>query len=282
MPAGHAVVDLSVTVAEDLPCYWEGHQPFQHKTWNWFVDRIDAAAPVRSRGGPYATRWMAIDEHTGTHFDAPLHFVPPPGSGLPGAGPAGAISAEKVELGTLMGGAAVIDVEHLNVPDGRGEKGVSPLVGPDTITAWETRHGRLTAGDVVLLRTGWDAHYRRGGEGDGYLRDVLARRRAAWPAPSPEAVRLLLGRGVRCVGIDAPSIGAAHDPVPVHVTGLREAMVFIECLAALDRLPPRGAWFCFLPLKVEGGTGAPGRAVALVPEGTVPPAHGGGGAAPQP
>ncbi|WP_307937260.1 cyclase family protein [Salinispora arenicola] len=79
------MVDLSLTIAEDLPCYWEGHQPFQHKTWNWFADQRNAMASVYSRGGPYATRWMAIDEHTGTHFDAPLHFIPPPDSGLPGA-----------------------------------------------------------------------------------------------------------------------------------------------------------------------------------------------------
>ncbi|MCQ8836247.1 cyclase family protein [Streptomyces malaysiensis] len=278
---GHVVVDLSVTVAEDLPCYWEGHQPFQHKTSNWFVDRIDPVAPLHSRGGPYTTRWMAIDEHTGTHFDAPTHFVPPPGSGLPGAGPTGAISAEKVELSTLMGGAAVLDVEHLNAPDGQSEKGVSPLIGADTITAWETRHGRLNAGDIVLFRTGWDTRYRRGREGDGYLRDVLAHKSPAWPAPSVDVVELLLGRGVRCVGIDAPSIGAAHDPIPAHVTGLREAMVFIECLTALDRLPSRGAWFCFLPVKVEGGTGAPGRAVALVPPGTTLSAYGDGGDTPR-
>jgi kynurenine formamidase len=249
-PSGH-VVDLSVTVAEDLPCYWEGHQPFRHETWNWFAER-----------GPYATRWMAIDEHTGTHVDAPLHFIPPPGSGLPGAGPAGEVSVDRLALDRLMGAAAVIDVAHLDGAAG----GSSPLIEPDVITAWEDRHGRLS-GEIVLLRTGWDRHYLRGPGGDGYLRDVLAGRSPGWPAPSVPAVELLLGRGVRCVGIDAPSIGPAHDPVAVHVRGLGEGLVFVECLAALDRLPPRGAWFCFLPVKVEGGTGAPGRAVALLPGG---------------
>lgn len=264
-PSGHTVVDLSVTVAEDLPCFWEGHQPFQHKTWNWFADRTDPAAPVHNRGGPYATRWMAIDEHTGTHVDAPLHFVPPPDSGLPGAGPAGDISVDKVALDSLMGAAAVVDVARPGAADPAGEGGVSPLAGPEAITAWEARHGRLRPGDVVLFRTGWDRRYLRGTDGDGYLRDVLARRSPGWPAPSVPALELLLERGVRCAGIDAPSIGPAHDPVPVHVRGLRAGMLFVECLTALDRLPPRGAWFCFLPLKVAGGTGAPGRAVALLP-----------------
>nr|ABP73640.1 SalO [Salinispora tropica] len=261
VPAGYQVVDLSVTIAEDLPCYWEGHQPFQHKTWNWFADHRNAMASVYSRGGPYATRWMAIDEHTGTHFDAPLHFIPPPDSGLPGAGPAGAISADQVGLASLMGAAAVIDVAS----PGGGEGGMSPLIHPSAIVAWEAANGMLNPGEIVLLRTGWDRRYRRGAAGGGYLRDVLAGRSPGWPAPTEPTVELLLTRGVQCLGIDAPSIGPAHDPVGVHVRGLGQGMVYVECLAALDALPPRGAWFCFLPIKVEGSTGAPGRAIALMP-----------------
>jgi kynurenine formamidase len=249
-PPGHVVVDLSVVVAEDLPCYWEGHQPFRRETWNWFGER-----------GPYATSRLTIDEHTGTHVDAPLHFVPPPDSGLPGAGQAGTVSVDRVDPAQLMGAAAVIEVApQAQTPEG----GVSPLVDPDAISAWEQAHGRLRPGEIVLLHTGWDQRYRRGDDGHGYLRDVLAGRSPGWPAPSAATVELLLERGVRCVGIDAPSIGPAHDPVPAHVRGLAAGMVFVECLTALDRLPARGAWFCFLPLKVEHGTGAPGRAVALV------------------
>lgn len=252
MLSGHEVVDLSVTVAEDLPCYWEGHQPFRHETWNWF-----------GAGGPYATRWLTLDEHTGTHVDAPLHFVPPPGSGLPGAAPVGEISVDRLALDSLMGSAAVIDVTALAATE--PDSGMSPLIEPDVITAWEQHNGWLRAGDIVLFRTGWDRHYLRGADGDGYLRDVLAGRSPGWPAPSVPTVELLLDRGIRCAGIDAPSIGAAHDPVLVHVSGLGQGLVFVECLTALDQLPPRGAWFCFLPVKVEGGTGAPGRAVALLP-----------------
>jgi kynurenine formamidase len=244
------VVDLSVTVAEDLPCYWEGHQPFQHQTWNWYAER-----------GPYATRWMSIDEHTGTHVDAPLHFIPPPESGLPGAGPAGQISVDRLALDSLMGAAAVIDVSTLT----DAKPGASPLIEPAHVTAWEEQNGQLQAGEIVLLRTDWDRHYGRGADGDGYLRDVLSGSATGWPAPSVPTVDLLLERGIRCTGIDAPSIGPAHDPVGVHVRGLGQGLVFVECLTALDQLPARGAWFCFLPVKVEGGTGAPGRAIALLP-----------------
>lgn len=265
----HDVVDLSLLLAEDLPCYWATHQPFQHKVWNWFATRKDAAASTYNRGGPYATRWMAIDEHTGTHFDAPSHFIPPPGSDLPGAHPAGGTTSEKVPLGQLMGPAAVIDVSALNTAEqGTAEQdgGVSPFIRPEVIDDWERRYGLLTPGMVVLFRTGWDRYYQRGPDGDAYLFDVVVtRRRPGWPAPGVSAMDALLKRGIRCVGIDAPSMGAAHDGAPVHVHGLRAGAVYVECLTRLDLLPARGAWFCFLPLNVENGTGAPGRAIAFLP-----------------
>ena len=267
--AARQVVDLSLALAEDLPCHWSTHQPFQHKIWNWFTTRKDGSAALYNRGGPpYATRWMAIDEHTGTHFDAPSHFVPPPGSGLPGAGPAGEVTAEKIPVTQFMGPAAVIDVSDLEST----EPGVSPIIEAGHVTAWEERHGRLEPGQVVLFRTGWDRHYLRGPEGNRYLHDVVVTGRGSgWPAPDVPAMDLLLERGIRCVGIDAPSMGPAHNGAPVHVHGLRKGAVYIECLTGLDALPPRGAWFCFLPLKVEGGTGAPGRAVAFMsPSGADP------------
>lgn len=264
LPFGREIVDLSLTLAEDLPCYWATHQPFQHKTWNWFATRRDAAASAYNRSGPYATRWMALDEHTGTHFDAPSHFIPPEGSGLPHAGLAGGISAEAVPLGQLIGPAAVVPVA---VPANSADKpGVSPLIGPDVITGWEREHGQLDPQDIVLFDTGWDRLYLRGEAGRRYVYDVVVtQRRAGWPAPDVATIELLLKRGVRCAGTDSPSMGAAHDGAGVHVRWLGTGAVFVECLTGLDRLPPRGAWFCFLPLKVEGGTGSPGRAVAWLP-----------------
>ncbi|KAA2252849.1 cyclase family protein [Solihabitans fulvus] len=257
-----AVTDLSLLLAEDYPCYWSTHQPFQHKTWNWFVTDRGPAGNVYSRGGPYATKWLALDEHTGTHMDAPCHFVPPPDSGLPDAGPAGAITVADVPPAQLMGPAAVIDATGV----AGTAPGVSPAIGQELVLDWERVNGRLRAGDVVLFRTGWDRHYLRGAAGEDYLHNVVVTgRRPGWPAPDVPAMELLLRRGVRCVGIDAPSMGAAHDARPVHLAGLRAGAVFVECLTRLDLLPARDSWFCFLPLRVEGGTGAPGRAIAFTP-----------------
>ncbi|MDP9412135.1 MAG: cyclase family protein, partial [Actinomycetota bacterium] len=86
-----------------------------------------------------------------------------------------------------------------------------------------------------------------------------------WPAPSPETVVYLDERGVKTVGIDAPSIGSAHDPVPVHQEGLGRGMRYVEILTNLGELPVRGAFFVFLPVKIARSSGGPGRAMALVP-----------------
>jgi isatin hydrolase len=262
----YEIVDLSVPMAEDLPCYWPTHQPYQQKVWNWYETRRDQVVPVYSRSGPYATRWLMIDEHTGTHLDAPLHFIPPPGSGLPNAGQWGSVSADKVPLSQLMGPAAVIDVSDLM---GTAEApAVSPLVTTEKVLAWESEHGALGAGDVVLLRSSWDRHYQRGAAGAAYVHDVVITGTGqAWPAPDVATIELFVVRGVRCIGIDAPSISPVQGdlPIKVHIAGLGSGAVFVEGLTSLDTLPARGAWFCFLPIKIEGGTGAPGRAIAWVP-----------------
>lgn len=260
---GYVIVDLTLLLAEDLPCYWPEHLPFQHKIWNWFDSTAYPGGQLYSRSGPYATKWMAIDEHTGTHMDAPSHFIPPPDSGLPFAGPRGSTSVEQVPVSQTIGPAAVIDISDLG--RARGEPGISPIVTPDHLRAWEACNGELAAGDVVLFRTGWDQRYVRGAGGSRYARDVLLGKEPGWPAPGADAVAFAVERGIRCMGIDAPTMGPAQGGQAVHVAGLGAGVSFVECLACLDRLPLRGAWFCFLPLRVEGGTGAPGRAIAWVP-----------------
>ncbi|HZU19560.1 MAG TPA: cyclase family protein [Candidatus Dormibacteraeota bacterium] len=258
---GRELVDLTLTIAEDLPCWWPTHQPFQHKIWNWYADVPAGPLVLRSRSGPYQTRWMAIDEHTGTHFDAPAHFIPREGTGLPNAGPAGEITGDRVPVEQLMGPARVIDCRRVV---GAAEPGVSPEITADQVRRWEGRYGEIRPGEVVLFWTGWDRFYRPGPEGGPYVEDVLVRRtHPGWPAPGPDAVEHLLRRGVRCLGTDGPSLGAAHDGAPVHVLGLSRGMVFVEGLTGLGGLPASGAWFAFLPVKVRDSTGGTGRAIAV-------------------
>lgn len=259
----HAVVDLTLLIAEDLPAWWPHHMPFQHKTFNWFADQAGPSGDLLTRAGPYQTRWYLMDEHTGTHFDAPSHFIPPPGSGLEDAGPAGDVTSDKVPVEQLMGPAVVIDVpEDL----AGGEPGVSPVITSDHVRRWESTNGDIVEGEVVLFRCGWDRRYVAGPEGDDFVLNVLVTATAdGWPAPDAACAEYLLDKGVRCVGTDAPSMGAAQEGAPVHRVALGRGAVFIEALANLDALPTRGAFFIFLPVKVRQGTGAPGRAVAFLP-----------------
>jgi len=255
------IIDLSVTVSPDLPGSWPTHMAHTAKVWNYYAELDERQGHVASMG-PYQTRFWIIDEHCGTHFDAPTHFIPPPDSQLPWASEPGLQTGEKVPLRDLGGPVAVIDVTQLS---GQGNPGESPWITAAHIQAWENEHGTLQAGEVVLLYTGWDKYYVTGPQGDAYCKGpFLFKQGPGWPAPDVEAVLYLYERGVRCLGIDAPSIGATHDGAPAHHEGLSRGMRYVELLTSLEQLPARGAYFLFLPVKVAGATGGPGRAIAFL------------------
>jgi kynurenine formamidase len=256
------LVDVSVTVSELLPASWPGSMPFAHKLWNWFASRDQPSGSRYRCSGPYATHFMVIDEHTGTHLDGPTHFIPPEGTGLPHAGKLGELSGEKLSLARMCGAATVIDVAHLN---GTVGDGVSPEITTGHIEEWEAGNGEI-ATPVVLFRTGWDRHFVEGRDGELYVhRPLVTKDSPGWPAPAAEVMAALSDRRVQLVGTDGASMGAVHDGAPVHWAGLSRGMLFVEELCNLGQLPVRGAFFQFLPLKVAGSTGGPGRAVAFVP-----------------
>jgi len=142
---------------------------YAHHTWNWFAEVEGPTGRTRSEG-PYQTNFIVIDEHCGTHFDAPTHFVPPAGSGLPLAGPLGSETGDEVPPADLVGPAAVVDVRFLSE---EGKPGVSPFITSDYILAFEEDHGALKEGEVVLLQTGWARYYVEGEEGLKYMHGSL-------------------------------------------------------------------------------------------------------------
>jgi kynurenine formamidase len=235
------LIDLSVTISQDLPATWPGHFPYIQRPWRDYKDPSE-----------YKTNFFIMDEHCGTHFDAATHFIPHAASG------------ERINLKNLLGSSAVIDVREYVSESKPGE---SSFITSHIIQDWEKRNGNLQAGEIVLFLTGWDKYYLPGVSGyayiDGPVRDHAT---PGWPAPDVEAILYLYRNGIISVGIDAPSIGSVHDGIPVHKKGLSSGMNYIEGLTNLDQLPPRGALFIFLPLKIAGSTGCPGRAIALIPE----------------
>lgn len=247
------VIDLSITNSEEYPGWWPTVDRYRAHTFVWYDSWL----------APCYSRVLTIEEHSGTHFDSPSHFIPPPDSGLPHAGPFGAVTVEKVPVSQLMGPAVTVDCRHLL---GRAAPGESPMITPAEIEQWESEHGRIQPGEVVLFNTGWtDLNYVPFPEGKRFCWDpVIEKKAPGWPAPGPEAVDLLFERGVRCLGTDTGSMGPIHADAETHWAGLGKGMVFVEKLVNLHRLKPRGAFFIFLPIKCEKSSGCPGRAIAML------------------
>jgi len=239
--AGAALVDLTHALDADT-VFWPTER-------EGFV--LEPVFHGRTEGGFwYEANRFRTAEHGGTHLDAPVHF----GEGRP------AVDAIPVER--LAGPAVRIDVSAACAAD--------PVhaVTVDELRAFEAAHGRIPDGALVLLHTGWGRHWPDRGRYLGTpLRGPEALPELRFPGLSEAAARWLVDeRKVRAVGIDTASI----DPGPS--TGFEAHRVLaaaevpgLENLANLDRLPARGFWVVALPTKIRGGSGAPLRAIAIVP-----------------
>jgi isatin hydrolase len=251
MLSGKAIIDLSVSLSAEHPCGWPGHQQFEIDG-HWFEDHEV----------PYAHQGISLDEHTGTHFDAPAHFVPPPGSDFY-TGSGRHVTGDQIPLDWFVGQARVIDARAA-VGTARGE---STWIDPAYVERSVAEHGPLRPGEIVLIHTGWsDTRYLPGKDGSRFVQGPLAGESEAWPALSADTIILCADAGITAIGIDTPTLGAIQDSFSPHLAALERDVVVIEELINLGELPPTGALFIFLPLKILGGTGAPGRAIAIIEE----------------
>lgn len=246
-----AVADLSLTVAADLPCVWPvGMTPL-------------AVVPTATFGLTGRHRDMlVIDEHTGTQWDAPAHFVPPPDSGLDGAGPMGVVTGEKVPAWQFCGEACVIDLTKHRDDAAPGE---SFLIGPEHVREWELAHRPVGPGDVVCFRTGYtDAYYKPFPAGERFVSAALRKQAPGWAAPKPETMSYLADRGVTTLAIDGASMGPLPNlAVATHRAGSNRGMVWVECATNLGSLPATGAFVAILPAKHAGGSGGECRFLAI-------------------
>jgi kynurenine formamidase len=175
---------------------------------------------------------IGVGSHTGTHCDAPLHFV---GDGAP---------IDEVDLGLFAGPMVLLDVRH------RGDRA---LITVDDVAP---SLDRLGAGVVAVLWTGWTAHYG-------------TERYFAHPFVSPAACAAILGTGARTIGVDAMSIDETVDDEhpgegwPCHGLVLGAGGVLLENLAHLDRVDFPRPFLSALPLRLTGADGSPVRAAAL-------------------
>lgn len=245
------VKDLTLLVSPDRPCVWPIGMT-QH-----------IVVPSRTIGpGPYRRDLIIIDEHTGTQWDAPAHFVPPPDSGLAGAGAMGLVTGEKVPAWQFCGEACVIDIrKHVDeAPDGE-----SFLIRPEIVYEWEKQHRPLKFGDVVLFRSDYsDKYYKPFPAGERFVTTALRKQTPGWPAPTPETMTYLGEKGVKTLGLDGASMGPLPNlAVATHQAGGKLGMIWTECSTNLGSLPETGAFTAMLVAKHAGGSGGECRSIGI-------------------
>lgn len=241
------IIDLARCEIVDLT------HPLNAQTLFWPTSpsnfKLERLAYGQTDGGYfYAANSFCTPEHGGTHFDAPIHFS------------ASGLSADRVPLGQLVAPLRVIDIA-----DSAGRNPDYRLT-PADIAAFEKRRGRIPSGSIVVLRTGWEKRWpdRKAYFGDDTPGDAS---RLHFPSYGVEAARILVeDRAVAAIGLDTPSIdyGQSRDFM-VHRIAAARNVSGLENLMNLERLPATGALMIALPVKIEGGSGGPVRAIALVP-----------------
>jgi len=194
---------------------------------------------------------LHMGEHTGTHFDAPVHWIT--GKDLPNN------ACDTIPVSRFVGSACVIDVTT------EVAKNNDFLLMPEHVTAWEAAHGQIPAGSWVLLRTDWSkrndakSFLNVGPDGphspgfDKSTSELLARERD------------VLGVGVETVGTDAGQAGMFDPPFPNHTIMHGAGKFGLASLRNLDQLPPTGAVVIAAPLKIVNGSGSPLRVLAISP-----------------
>ena len=240
------VVDLTQPLGPDTPVI--GLPPM-------FASSPGVSMEVISHYDEKGPAWywntIRMGEHTGTHFDAPVHWIT--GRELPDN------TTDSIPPRQFVGPTCVIDV---TADAAKNEDYLLDVAG---LERWEAVNGRVPRGAWVLLRTGWSGRS---------MAEAFLNVRADGPH-SPgfdQATSLLLatdrdvlGVGVETIGTDAGQAGRFDPPFPNHSIMHGHGKFGLASLCNLDRLPPTGAVLIAAPLKLVGGSGSPVRAIALVP-----------------
>jgi kynurenine formamidase len=238
------VIDLTAPLSADTPVI-KLPEPFGNT--NPFA--LHEISRYDERGPAWYWNDISTGEHTGTHFDAPVHWV----TGRDG------LDVAQIPADRLIAPAVVLDFS--------AEAAADPdfLLEVDHIRKWEGEHGELPEGGWLLYRTGWDT---RSGSQDDFLNANETGPHT--PGVSIECARWLAahapiaGFGVETVGTDAGRAHSFDPPFPCHASLLGAGKYGLTQLQNLARLPATGAVVIAGPLPIVGGSGSPCRALALV------------------
>jgi kynurenine formamidase len=239
------VIDLTqplepTTPILSLPPQFAQNPPFE----------IEVLSEYDERGPAWYWNWFKCGEHTGTHFDAPVHWV----SGKDYENN----TTDTIEPQKFIGPACVIDAAK--------EVAVDPdfLMSPEYIIEWEARHGRIPEGAWVLVRSDWSKRT----DPEAFLN--IRADGPHTPGWKPECIPFLTkdrnvrGVGVETVGTDAGQAFGFDPAFPCHSLMHGANKFGLASLTNLDKLPPTGAIVIAAPLKIVRGSGSPLRVLALV------------------
>jgi kynurenine formamidase len=238
------VIDLTHTLTPEFPTIVMPPELGQCAPF-----RMEEVSRYDERGPAWYWNNFSMGEHTGTHFDAPIHWVT--GKELPDN------AVDTIPPAHFLAPACVIDCS--------AESAADPdfLLHIPFVEAWEAKHGRVPARSWVLLRTDW--HKRPARAYVNLLDDGPHS-----PGPAPATVEWLVverdvhGLGTETIGTDAGQAMHFTPPYPAHHFMHGRGRYGLQCLANLDQLPPTGAFLLTAPLKIRQGSGSPLRVLALV------------------
>jgi kynurenine formamidase len=240
------LVDLSQTLSADFPPIVLPPEMGQ----SWPI-RIEEISRYDARGPGWYWNNLSFGEHTGTHFDAPIHWIS--GRDLPNN------ATDTIPVEHLVAPAVVIDCSKEAAAD------ADFLLTVEFVQDWESRHGQIPPRAWILMRTDWSKR-----------RDPVAYQNfdetgQHTPGPDAAVVRFLIDER-DCIGFGSESIGTdagqgfhLKPPYPCHYYMHGAGRYGLQCLANLDLLPPTGAVLICPPLKIRQGSGSPLRVLALVP-----------------
>ncbi|MFC9763350.1 cyclase family protein [Rhodococcus jostii] len=238
------LIDLTAPLTDKTPVL-ALPEPFK----NTLPFRLELISRFDGDGPGWYWNNIHTGEHTGTHLDAPNHWI----TGRDG------LDVSQVPLRSLLAPAVVLDVTD------RVADNPDFLLDVADIEEWQRAHGALPAGGWLLYRTGWSS---RSEYSDDFLNadesgphtPGFTAECARWLAEETD----LVGVGVETVGTDAGQATALDPAFPCHHHLLGAGKLGLTQLQNLDQLPATGFALAVLPLPIVGGSGSPARVVALV------------------
>lgn len=246
------VVDLTQTLTPEFPAI--SLSPEFGQAWPF---RIEEVSRYDERGPAWYWNNFSCGEHTGTHFDAPIHWIS--GKDRPNN------ATDTVPVEHLLGPACVIDCSRESTAD------PDFLLTVDFVKRWERKHGRIPPRHWLLMRTDWSKR------SDPEAYQNFDETGQHTPGPDTDVVRFLveerdvIGFGSEAIGTDAGQGFHLKPPYPCHYYMHGSGRYGLQCLANLDLLPATGAFIFCPPLKIRQGSGSPLRVLALVE--SAPDAH---------